>query len=71
MRVLIVGCGRAGSGLARTLLLRGHQVAVVDKDPEAFKRQGPRFKGSQVLGIGFDRDVLLEAGIQRADGFAV
>lgn len=70
MRVLIVGCGRAGSGLARTMLLRGHQVTVVDKDPEAFKRLGPNFKGRQVVGIGFDRDVLLEAGIQRADGFA-
>lgn len=70
MRVIIIGCGRMGSGLAQTLTLRGHSVVVVDKDPAALERLGPAFKGRTVVGIGFDRDVLMQAGIARADGLA-
>ncbi len=70
MRVIIIGCGRMGSGLAQTLTLRGHAVTVVDKDPAALERLGPSFKGRTVVGIGFDRDVLVQAGIERADGLA-
>ena len=70
MKVIIIGCGRMGAGLTQVLTLRGHTVTVVDKDPAAFERLGPYFKGKTVLGIGFDRDVLLEAGIERADGLA-
>ncbi len=70
MRIIIIGCGRMGSGLAQTLSLRGHAVTVVDKDPQAFERLGPAFKGKTLTGIGFDRDVLLRAGIERADGLA-
>jgi trk system potassium uptake protein TrkA len=70
MRIIIIGCGRMGSGLAQTLSLRGHAVTVVDKDPHAFERLGPAFKGKTLAGIGFDRDVLLRAGIERADGLA-
>jgi len=70
MRILIIGCGRVGAGLAQTMLLRGHSVVVVDKDPLAFERLGSRFKGQTVIGVGFDRDVLLKAGIERADGLA-
>lgn len=70
MRVIIIGCGRMGSGLAQTLTLRGHSVTVVDKDPAALERLGPSFKGRTVVGIGFDRDVLVQAGIERADGLA-
>ncbi len=70
MRVLIIGCGRVGSGLANELTLRGHQVTVVDKDPLAIERLGPAFKGKAIVGFGFDREVLEAAGIQRADGLA-
>jgi trk system potassium uptake protein TrkA len=68
MRVVVVGCGRVGAGLAVALAERGDTVAVVDKDPRAFERLlGERFPGQTVQGIGFDRDVLEQAGIARAD----
>ena len=70
MRILIVGCGRVGAGLAQTMPLRGHSVVVVDKDPLAFERLGSGFKGQTVIGVGFDRNVLLKAGIERTDGLA-
>jgi trk system potassium uptake protein TrkA len=70
MRVIIVGCGRVGSGLARILDMQGHSVVVVDKDPAALERLGPGFRGERVTGIGIDRQVLIKAGIQQADGFA-
>jgi trk system potassium uptake protein TrkA len=70
MRVLIVGCGRLGAGLAQVLSLRGHVVTVVDIDPLAFERLGPTFRGQTVVGVGFDREVLVKAGIERADCLA-
>ena len=70
MRLVIVGCGRVGAGLARTLLGRKHSVVVVDKDPAAFEKLGDKFTGQTIAGIGFDREVLLQAGIGRADGLA-
>jgi trk system potassium uptake protein TrkA len=65
-----MGCGRVGSTLAHILEDRGNTVAVIDRDPEAFRRLRPSFKGDRITGIGFDRDVLARAGIERADGFA-
>jgi trk system potassium uptake protein TrkA len=65
-----MGCGRVGSTLAHTLEARGHSVAIVDQDADAFRRLGADYAGSTVTGIGFDRDVLREAGIERADAFA-
>jgi len=70
MRILIIGCGRLGAGLAKTLIDRGHSVTIVDKDPLAFEKLGNKFKGQTIAGIGFDRDVLLKAGIEHADGVA-
>jgi trk system potassium uptake protein TrkA len=70
VHIVIMGCGRVGSTLAHILEDRGHTVAVVDRDPEAFRRLKPTFKGDRVTGIGFDREVLARAGIERADGFA-
>jgi trk system potassium uptake protein len=67
VRVVIVGCGRVGAGLASTLADAGEVVAVVDKDPKAFERLGEDFTGQTVEGIGFDRDVLERAGVARAD----
>jgi len=65
-----MGCGRVGTQLAQTLDSAGHSVAVIDQDPKAFATLGPDFKGQTVTGIGFDRDRLREAGIERADAFA-
>ncbi|MEV0560119.1 potassium channel family protein [Dactylosporangium sp. CA-152071] len=70
MHVVIMGCGRVGSTLAISLEQRGHSVAVIDSDADAFRRLGGDFTGATVTGIGFDRDVLLSAGIERADAFA-
>jgi trk system potassium uptake protein TrkA len=70
VHIVIMGCGRVGSTLAHILEDRGNTVAVVDRDPEAFRRLRPAFKGERVTGMGFDREVLSRAGIERADGFA-
>jgi len=70
VHVVIMGCGRVGSTLAHTLEDRGHSVAVIDQDPDAFRRLGPEFGGVTVAGVGFDREVLRQAGIERADAFA-
>lgn len=70
MHIVIMGCGRVGSTLAQNLEARGHSVAVIDQNPDAFRRLGPEFSGLTVTGVGFDRDVLVEAGIERADAFA-
>ena len=65
-----MGCGRVGSSLASELELLGHSVSIIDQSREAFRRLGPDFKGRTISGIGFDRDTLLEAGIEPADAFA-
>ena len=65
-----MGCGRVGSSLAIELESAGHSVAIIDQSKEAFRRLGPDFKGRTVVGVGFDRDTLLEAGIEGADAFA-
>jgi trk system potassium uptake protein TrkA len=70
MRFIVIGCGRVGAGLAQSLNQRGHDVTVVDRDPNAFVQLGTSFRGQQIAGIGFDRDVLLRAGIERTDGLA-
>jgi len=65
-----MGCGRVGSTIAHSLEHFGHSVAVVDQSAEAFRRLGPDFNGRTVTGVGFDRDTLIEAGIEGADAFA-
>jgi len=65
-----MGCGRVGSSLATALEAAGHSVAIIDQSKEAFRRLGSDFKGRTILGVGFDRDTLLEAGIDGADAFA-
>jgi trk system potassium uptake protein TrkA len=69
MRVLIMGCGRVGSELSHALLDAGHEVTVIDKRAEAFDRYPPGDQARQIVGLGFDRDVLEEAGIREADAF--
>lgn len=70
MHLIVVGCGRVGCLLAQQMASEGHVVAVVDKNARAFKRLGSGFSGRTVLGIGFDRDILREAGVERADALA-
>ncbi len=70
MKVIIVGCGRLGGELAIQLSHDGHDVTVVDKNPQSFYRLGREFRGNTVEGIGFDRDVLIRAGVERADALA-
>lgn len=70
MHVVIMGCGRVGSTLAHSLEQRGYTVSVIDTNPDAFRRLSADFRGATVTGIGFDRSVLIEAGIERADAFA-
>src|ERR1700753_3166668 len=65
-----MGCGRVGSTLALSLEQRGHSVSVIDVDQDAFRRLGADFAGDRITGIGFARDVLVDAGIERADAFA-
>jgi len=70
MHVVIGGCGRVGSYLAYMLEREGHMVAVIDKDPQAFENLWEGFSGKKVKGLVFDRDVLIEAGIESTDAFA-
>jgi trk system potassium uptake protein TrkA len=70
VHVVIMGCGRVGSTLARSLEDRNHTVSIIDSDPDAFRRLGPAFNGDKVTGFGFEQAVLEKAGIRRADAFA-
>ncbi|MDR1265462.1 MAG: TrkA family potassium uptake protein [Propionibacteriaceae bacterium] len=70
MYYVIMGCGRVGVRLARALERRGHEVAAIDINPDAFRRLGPDFKGLTVTGVGFDRDTLIRAGVEQAHGLA-
>jgi trk system potassium uptake protein len=70
VHIVIMGCGRVGSTLSHILEDQGHSVAVIDQDAGAFRKLGSGFKGRKITGSGFDRDVLIEAGIEEADAFA-
>jgi trk system potassium uptake protein len=70
VHVVVVGCGRVGSELAGTLEKAGHTVAIIDKNATAFRRLPSTFTGQKIVGFGFDRDHLLEAGIERAGAVA-
>lgn len=67
MNVIVVGLGRMGCGLARKLDRRGNDVCAIDQDPQKFEDLGEGFGGRKVVGVGFDRDVLAQAGIDRAE----
>ncbi|WP_207890757.1 TrkA family potassium uptake protein [Rhodococcus sp. Eu-32] len=70
MYVVVMGCGRVGASLAGALQRIGHDVAIIDRDENAFLRLDPTFDGVRVVGMGFDRDVLVKAGIEKAEAFA-
>jgi trk system potassium uptake protein TrkA len=69
VKVIIMGCGRLGAHLARRLVQAGHDVTVIDRNSDSFARLGNDFKGTMVLGVGIDEDVLRRAGIETADAF--
>jgi trk system potassium uptake protein TrkA len=70
VHIVVMGCGRVGSTLAHHLQRLEHSVSVIDQDPTAFRRLGSSFNGKTIAGIGFDRDTLMDAGIEVADAFA-
>jgi trk system potassium uptake protein TrkA len=70
VHVVVVGCGRVGSGLAIDLVNNGHTVAVIDRNPKAFRRLPNDWPGTVVVGSGFDRDDLDKAGAPDADSLA-
>jgi trk system potassium uptake protein TrkA len=65
-----MGCGRVGEQVARLMDRENYHVTVIDSDSAALDRLGHEFKGRAIKGVGFDRDVLLAAGIEQADAFA-
>ena len=65
-----MGCGRVGATLAQSLEGRGHSVAVIDQNPDAFRRLDAEFSGKKVTGLGFDRGTLVQSGIEDAYAFA-
>ena len=69
MHVVIMGCGRVGVALTLQLAKSGNSVAIIDKRPEAFDRLPPGFEAKKVVGLGFDREVMMDAGIKEAGGF--
>lgn len=70
MNIVVVGCGRVGSQLATMLSVEGHNVVVIDRDEAAFRRLGSTFNGVTLRGLGFDEEILEQAGIREADVFA-
>jgi trk system potassium uptake protein TrkA len=69
VHVVIMGCGRVGAAITVSLAKGGHSVAIIDRRPEAFEKLPPGFDARTIVGQGFDRMVLEEAGIREADGF--
>lgn len=68
--IIVVGCGRVGSQLATRLSQSNHNVTVIDRDPASFSNLGSDFNGDKLQGVGFDEDVLIEAGIKSCDAVA-
>jgi trk system potassium uptake protein TrkA len=70
VHVVVVGCGRVGSGLAAAVEAAGHTVAIIDRKETAFRRLPAGFSGKKIVGVGFDRDRLHDAGIEEATAVA-
>jgi trk system potassium uptake protein TrkA len=69
MKIIIMGCGRVGSQVAQLLDSEGHDVTVIDPVLDNLDRLGKNYQGKKIRGVGFDRDVLIQAGIEMADAF--
>lgn len=69
MKVVILGCGRVGSTIATTMAAEGHEVTIIDQNPDSFRRLGADFKGKKITGNGIDADTLRKADLDHADAF--
>jgi len=69
VNIVILGCGRVGARLATMMEREGHSISVIDYSSEAFRRLEPNFSGSTMVGNGVDEEVLIRAGIKKADAF--
>ena len=70
MKVIVMGCGKVGEQLCQMLDRAGHEVVVIDEALSNLERLAPGFSGRKIHGVGFDRDILYQAGIQSAEAFA-
>jgi trk system potassium uptake protein TrkA len=69
MKTIIMGYGRIGSQVGKLLTEQQHDVTIIDHDSDADGRLGPNFKGRIIRGLGFDHNVLIQAGIEEAEAF--
>ena len=69
MKVIVMGCGRIGSQVSQLLSDQGHDVTIIDHDSNSEGRLGQNFKGNIIKGLGFDRQILMQAGIEQAEAF--
>jgi trk system potassium uptake protein TrkA len=69
MKVIVMGCGRIGSQVSQLLSDHGNDVTIIDHDSNSEGRLGPKFRGRIIQGLGFDRNVLIQAGIEQAEAF--
>ena len=69
LKVVILGCGRVGSTLAKQLSQEGHKITIIDLTRDAFRRLGTKYTGQKIVGTGLDQDTLRAAGIEAADVF--
>ncbi len=70
MKVIVMGCGRIGSQVSQLLSDQGHEVTIIDHDDNSDGRLGSNFKGRIIKGLGFDRNILIQAGIEQVEAFA-
>jgi trk system potassium uptake protein TrkA len=69
VKVVILGCGRVGSTIATTMAAEGHDVTIIDQNPDSFRRLGNNFEGKKITGNGIDADTLRKADVEHADAF--
>ncbi len=69
MRVVILGCGRIGAKVADLLDSEGHEITIIDPDPESFRRLSPTYRGRAVVGVGIDEELLRRIGLDQSDAF--
>jgi trk system potassium uptake protein len=69
MKIIVMGCGRVGEAVSRLMTDEGHAVVVIDYNAAALDRLGPDYRGRRIQGVGFHRQVLLDAGVEQADAF--
>ena len=69
MRICVLGCGRMGALTANTMCAEGHEVTVIDKNADAFKRLSPDFTGHKIVGNGLEKSTLIKAHLENMDAF--